>query len=149
MPEVVRVGSVESSQTLQTTIEEYFKQGKYDAIMQAIGMYSILIDKNRTIEDQRRLYGTVLSLLKNRIAGALGRAYSAWYADFPKLLDGLVAQGQVVTDKMSAEVLASHRAAFGHFRSADDFYFWALDDRRLTLEQIVRYFEKTVQVYGK
>lgn len=149
MSEVVRVSSVESSQTLLAAIEDYFKKGRYAEITQAIGMHSILIDRNHTIEDQHRLYRSVLTLLKNRIASTLGRQYAAWYSDFPKTLDGIVSAGQIVTDKISAEVLASHRAAYGPFKSADDFYFWALDDRRLTLEQIVKYFDKSVEVYGR
>jgi len=28
----------------------------------------------------------------------------------------------------------------------DEFFFWALDDRRLTLDQIVKYIEKTAEM---
>jgi hypothetical protein len=31
----------------------------------------------------------------------------------------------------------------------DHFFFWALDDRRLTLEQILKYIEKTAEMKGK
>lgn len=149
MPEVVRVSTVESSQKLLAAIEDFFKRGRYAEITQAIGMHSILIDSNHTIEDQKRLYRTVLTMIKDKIAGGLGRDYAAWYSDFPRTLDGIVSSGQVVTDKGSAEMLASYRAAHGAFRSADDFFFWALDDRRMSLEQIVKYFDKCVEVYGK
>ena len=32
---------------------------------------------------------------------------------------------------------------YGPFKSVDDFFFWALDDRRLTLDRIVNMIEKT------
>lgn len=145
MPEVVRVATVESSQTLLAAIEEYFKRGRYAEITQAIGMHSILIERNHTIEDQNQLYRKVLAMIKNRVAESLGRQYSAWYADFPKTLDAIVASRQVVTDKLAAEALSSHRAAYGPFRSVEDFYLWALDDRRLTLDQIVKYIDRSVE----
>jgi hypothetical protein len=112
-------------------------------------MHSIIIDSEHTIEDQNRLYRSVLNMLKDRIAASLGRQYAAWYAEFPKILDEIIGSGKVTTDKASVEVLASHRASHGAFRSADDFFFWALDDRRLTLEQIVKYFDACVEAYGK
>jgi hypothetical protein len=145
MPEVVKVSNIESSQKLAATIDEYFKKGRYAEITQAIGMHSLLIDSEHTIEDQARLYRSVLNMIKKRIAGNLDKGYAAWYADFPKIMDQLVTGGQIVTDKASAEVISSHCAAYGPFKSVDDFFFWALDDRRLTLDQIVTYIEKTAQ----
>jgi hypothetical protein len=149
MPEIVRVGAVESNEKILAAIEDYFKRGRYAEITQAIGMHAILIDPEHSIEDQNRLYRKILSMLKDRIAAALGRQYAAWYADFPHILDRIISGQNMVTDKGSAEVLASHRASHGAFRSADDFFFWALDDRRLTLEQIVKYFDKCVEAHGK
>ena len=149
MPEIVRVGAVETNQKLLAAIEDYFKRGRYAEITQAIGMHSVLIDPEHSIEDQNRLYRRVLTMLKDRISAELGRQYAAWYAEFPSILDGIISGQKIVTDKGSAEVIASHRASHGAFRSADDFFFWALDDRRLTLEQIVTYFDKCVEAYGK
>lgn len=147
MPEVVKVSTVESSQNLMAAIGEYFKKGRYAEITQAIGMHSILIDPQHTMEDQARLYRSVLNMTKNKIAGNLGKKYSSWYAEFPKIMDKFVSGGQVVTDKASSDVLASYRTAYGPFKSVDDFFFWALDDRRLTLDQIVKYIEKTAELH--
>ncbi len=149
MPEVVKVSTVETNEKLMDAVEGYFKKGRYAEITQAIGMHSILMEPERMIEDQARLYRSVLNMIKDRLAGALGRQYAAWYADFPKILDGIVTSGQNITDKRSADVLASHRAAFGLFKSVDEFYNWALYDRRLTLDQIVKYLGKTAEVQGK
>ncbi|OGW35789.1 MAG: hypothetical protein A2010_16755 [Nitrospirae bacterium GWD2_57_9] len=149
MPEVVKVSTVESSQKLTAAIEEYFKKGRYAEITQAIGMHSVLIDPQHTMEDQSRLYRSVLALLKKRIAEKLGKDYAGWYTDFPKIMDGMVAGGQVVTDKGSLDILSSHRAAQGPFKSVDDFFLWALDDRRLTLEQIVKYIETSAAIPRK
>ena len=132
MPEVVKVSTVESSQKLTAAIEEYFKKGRYAEITQAIGMHSVLIDPQHTMEDQSRLYRSVLALLKKRIAEKLGKA-----------------GGQVVTDKGSLDILSSHRAAQGPFKSVDHFFLWALDDRRLTLEQIVKYIETSAAIPRK
>ncbi len=149
MPEVVKVSAVETSERLMTAIEGYFKKGHYSDITRAIGLHSTLIEPGHMIEDQARLYRSVLNLIKDRIAGVLGRQYASWYADFPKILDGLVADGQIITDTRAADVLVSRRAAFGPFKSVDDFYTWALYDRRLPLDQIVKYLEKTAGVQVK
>jgi hypothetical protein len=147
MLEVVKVSTVESSQKLVAALEEYFKRGHYAEMTQAIGMHSVLIDPQHTMEDQARLYRAVLNMIKNRISGHLGKKYAEWYDDFPKLMDGIVTGGQIVTDKRAAEMISSHRSAFGPFKSVDDFYFWALDDRRLTLAEIVKYLEKTEELF--
>jgi len=143
MLDVVKVSTVETSQRLMSTIEDYFKSGRYAEITQAIGMYSILIDSEHTISDQRSLYRTVLTMIKNRLSGTLGKGYATWYADFPKLLDQSIAANRLVVDEIAAGVLSSHRAAAGPFKSLDDFFFWCLDDRRLALAQIVKYIETT------
>jgi hypothetical protein len=149
MPEVVKVSTVESAQKLREALEEYFKKGRYAEIAQVIGMHSILIDPQHSIQDQAKLYRSVLNMIKSRISGQLGKNYGGWYAEFPKIMDTLVAGRQVVSDQSSVEVLSSHRAAGGPFKSVEDFYFWALDDRKLSLEQIVKYIEKTADSYRK
>ncbi len=63
-----------------------------------------------------------------------------------KIMAAIAADRQVVTDQAAAEVLASHYAGSGPFTSVDAFFFWALDDRRLPLDQIVKYIEKTVEM---
>ncbi len=142
MPEVVKVSTVENNQDLMTLMGEYFKEGRYAEITQAIGMHSILIDSEHTTSDQTRLYRSVLNMIKDKERALLGAHYSPWYAKFPKLMDELIAAG-AVDDRSAAEAMTSHRSAFGQFKSLDDFFFWSLDDRRLTLDLIVRYIEKT------
>jgi len=149
MPEVVKVSTVETRQKLMATIEEYFKRGRYAEITQTIGIHSLLIESEHTIEDQAKLYRSVLNMIKAKLLEQLGRKYEGWYADFPQLMDKIVASGQIVTDKAASEMLASQRASYGRFLSVDEFYRWALDDRRLTLEQIVTYVNKTVDMYGR
>ncbi len=144
MPEVVKVSAIENNQDLLALIAEYFKAGRYAEMTQAIGMHSILIDSEHTISDQARLYRSVLNMIKDKMKAGLGKHYSAWYAGFPKLMDELIASGEAVNDQVAAEALASHRSAFGQFRSLDDFFFWSLDDRRLTLDLIMKYIEKTL-----
>jgi hypothetical protein len=143
MPDLVRVGNIEKKEELKKYLEELFKKGKYSEMTQAIGMHSLLIDPQHTLGDQAALYRFVLDMIKDRIRTSKGKAYAAWYASFPKLMDQLVSSNQIVTDKASADVIASHRAAYGPFKSLDDFFFWALDDRRLELDQIVKYIETT------
>ncbi len=146
MPELVRVSSVEKPDGLLSTINDQFGRGKYAEIIQAIGMYSLLADPEHTIEDQERLYGHVLDLLKEKIRDQDPRTYSAWLTSFPRHLDRIVEQGEIVTDSSAQTVLASHRAAYGMFPSLDAFYFWALDDRRLPLDQIIRYVLRTAEI---
>jgi hypothetical protein len=143
MADLVRVSDIEKKEKLRSYLEELFKKGKYAEITQAIGMYSILIDPEHTISDQSGLYHFVLDMIKERVRTTKGKGYAAWYTGFPKILDQIVAANQIVTDKAAAEVLASQRAALGPFKSLDDFFFWVLDDRRLPLEQIVKYIEQT------
>lgn len=150
MPDVVREANIANGDILKPYIETLFKKEQYPEIGLAIGMHSLLIDPEHTIRDQAGLYRLVLNLLKERIRGRKSDSYAAWYADFPASLDALVSANQVVTDKPSADVLASYRAAFGPFKSLDEFFFWALrTDRRLTLGQIVKYIEKTAEANGK
>jgi hypothetical protein len=146
MSEVVRVSYVEKKEELKTYLEELFKQKRYPEMYEAIGMHSLLIDPQHTMSDQAELYRFVLNLIKNRISAAKGKSYAAWYAAFPTVLDRFVAENQIITDASAADVIASHRAAYGPFKSLDDFFFWALDDRRLPLDQIVRYIEKTAEL---
>jgi hypothetical protein len=150
MPDVVREANIATMDILKPYIEALLKKEQYAEITLAIGMHSLLIDPEHTIRDQAGLYRLVLNLLKNRMRSRKGDSYAAWYADFPASMDKLVSANQLVTDKSSADVLASRRAAFGPFKSVDEFFFWALQtDRRLTLDQIVKYIEKTAEMNGK
>lgn len=143
MPEVVRVSTIEKEQSLMNSIEENFKKGRYDEITQAVGMHSVLIDPEHMMVGQARLYRVVLNLLKNRISEKLGKKYAAWYSDFPKIVDRIVADEQDKSDPASRAVLSSHLAAYGPFKSVDEFFTWALDDRRLTLGRLVQFIERT------
>ena len=143
MPEVVRVSTVENDQGLMASIEDYFKRGHYAELTQAIGMYSILIDPQHMMHDQAHYYRKVLDMIKDKVRTSLGKHYSAWYASFPKLMDEVISAGGEGNDKVAASMIASHREAYGPFKSVDDFFFWGLDDRRLALDQIVKYIEKT------
>ncbi len=149
MPEVVLVSNVEKMDKLKSYLEESFKKSRYSEITQAIGMHSLLIDPQHTMKDQADLYRGILNMIKERISLSKGKSYGAWYAAFPALMDKLVSSKQTMTDNASLEVITSHRDAYGPFKSVDDFFFWALDDRRLTLDQIVKYIEKTVELQGK
>jgi hypothetical protein len=141
MSELVLVSSIEKTEKLKTLLEQLFTQKRYSEMGQAIGMHSILIDPQHMMNDQASMYRFVLTLIKDRISKARGKSYSAWYADFPKIMDQMLSQNKIVTDAAAADVLASRRAAFGQFKSLDDFFFWALDDRRLPLGQIIHYIE--------
>jgi len=144
MPEVVRVSAVENDQGLVSSIEDYFKRGRYTELTQAIGIHSILIDPQHMTHDQSHYYRKVLDLIKDKVRAGLGKHYSAWYANFPKLMDEIVSAGVDGNDKLATSMIASRREAYGPFKSVDDFFFWGLDDRRLSLDQIVKYIEKTV-----
>ncbi len=146
MPELVRVSNVENLNDLKSYINDQFGQARYAEIIQAIGMHSILADPEHTLTDQEQLYRLVLNLLKSKISKDNASVYASWLASFPRHLDRLVEQGQIVTDAAAQSALASRRAAYGPFASLDAFYFWALDDRRLPLDQIVRYVLKTVEM---
>jgi hypothetical protein len=146
MPELVTVSSIDTMEKLKAKIEELFKKGQYVEITQAIGMYSLLIDPQHTISDQAQLYRMVLNMIKVKIRERKTKTHAAWYEHFPKLMDEIVSSGQIVTDAMSAAVISDHYAAYGSFKSLEDFFLWALDDRRLTLDQIVKYIEKTAEI---
>jgi len=143
MTELVTVSGIEDKERLKTYLADLFKRGQYTEMSQAIGMHSILIDPQNTIGVQSSLYHFALELIKERIRTAKGKSYSSWYTEFPKILDRLVASAQVVTDKRAVDVLASRRAAYGPFKSLEEFFSWALDDRRLPFAHIVKYIEKT------
>jgi hypothetical protein len=148
MSEVVHVSAIENEKGLMAALEEYFKKGRYAEITQAIGMHSLLIDPQHTMTDQARLYRAVLNMLKNKIAGKMGKTYALWYADFPKSMDRFVTSGEPGKNDRTREVLLSRHEAYGPFKSVDDFYFWALDERRLTLEQIAALLEKSSERFG-
>jgi hypothetical protein len=147
MAELVTVSRVEQIENLKTYINDLFARERYDEIMQAIGMHSILVDPENMTTDQEHLYHLVLNLLKKRVSGLDSRSYSAWLIAFPSLLARIVSQEELVTDDAARAVLASRHAAFGPFSSLDEFFFWALDDRRLTLAQIVRYTARTMEIH--
>ena len=141
MQEVVNVSSIENLDQLKSYIDAHFAKNKYTEITQAIGIHSILINSEHTITDQSRLYRQVLNLLKDRIKSNLGKSYAAWYAAFPKHANE--ASKLAGADKTAADAIDSRLHAYGPFKSVDDFFFWALDDRRLTLDHIVSMIEKT------
>ncbi len=143
MSELVMVSNVENTEKLKSHLVQLFSQKRYSEIMQAIGMHSILIDPQHMMSDQTSMYRYVLNMLKDRIGKVKGKTYAQWYEDFPKIMDQLVSANKVITNAAAADLLSSHRAAFGPFTSLDDFFFWALDDRRLSLGEIVRYIEST------
>lgn len=145
MPELVTVSNVERLEELKTYLNELFEKGKYAEITQAIGMHSILIDPEHMAGDQDHLYRLILNLLKKKINREHPKQYSAWITAFPSILDGFVKEGRIITDQAAQTALASRTSAFGAFTSLDEFYEWALEDRRLTLAQIVRYVEATLQ----
>ncbi len=147
MPEVVLVSNIEKMEKLKLYLEESFRNSRYSEITQAIGMHSLLIDPQHTMEDQAGLYHYILNMLKERIGKSKGKSYGAWYAAFPALMDKLVTSKQAVTNNASLEVITDHRDAYGPFKSVEDFFFWALDDRRLTLDEIVKYIEKTAEMH--
>lgn len=144
MPELVTVSRIESLESLKTYINEQFERGRYSEISQAIGMHSILIDPEHMISDQAALYQLVLNLLKKSVSRKNPKTYSAWLTAFPALIARLVKDNVIVTDAAAQSALAARHAAFGEFSSVDEFYAWALDDRRLPLDQIIRYVERTV-----
>jgi hypothetical protein len=141
MQEVVNVSSVENLDQLKSYIDAHFAKNKYYEITQAIGIHSLLIDSEHTLGDQKSLYRQVLNLLKDRLKAKLGKNYAAWYASFPKLMSE--ASMPAGTDKNVEDVIDSRLHGYGPFKSVDDFFFWALDDRRLTLDRIVSMIEKT------
>ncbi len=149
MPELVMVSSVDNIEKLRTNLRELFKKGRYSEITTSIGMYAVLMDPNRMLNDQRQLYGLVLNMIKDSLSGGKARNYASWLAAFPKILAEIVSSGKIVVDRAAADVVADYHNAYGPFSSVDDFYFWALTDRKLSLGQIVRYIEKTVELHNR
>jgi hypothetical protein len=149
MPVLVQVSSIDTLDKLKSNIAELFKKEQYTEITESIGMHSLFIDPQHTMSDQAGLYRLVLNMIKDRISRSMGKNYGAWYEHFPKLMDQLISAKHPETDAASFDVLSSHRDAYGAFKSLEDFFFWALDDRRLTLEQIVMYIERTAEKLGK
>ena len=146
MPELVTVSSVEKLESLRTTINKLFELGKFAEIIQSIGMHSILMEPEHMIGDQDSLYHLVLNLVKKKIHRQDPKRYSSWLIAFPALLSRIVDEGQVIADDAAQSALVSRLASFGPFTSLDEFYFWALDDRRLPLDQIIRYIERTLEM---
>jgi hypothetical protein len=105
MPELVRVSNVEKMDGLQSYINEQVARGKYAEIIQAIGMYSLLIDPEHTIADQERLYRQVLGLLKDKIRSKDPRIYALWLDSFPRHLDRIVEQEEIDKDASAQNVL--------------------------------------------
>ncbi len=146
MPENVFVSQVDSFDKTRAMIADFFQKGSYEEISRSIGIYSILCDPQHMLRDQNQLYRTVLDMLKDKITSEKGKASSSWVSSFPKRLSDAVTDNQPVLDEASRTVIVSRLNAYGQFRSLDEFYFWALDDRRLTLEQIIRLIEKTAEM---
>lgn len=149
MQEVVMVSSVENSEQLKANIARYFNEGRYFEITQAIGMHSLLIDPQHTMADQAVLYRFVLTLIKEKIRREHPKSYASWMQAFPTLMAAVAAGNTVVTDRAAADVVTSRMGAHGPFTSVDAFFFWALDDRRLALDEIMKYIEATVARFGK
>jgi hypothetical protein len=147
MPELVTVSSVEKLDSLRTTINELFEHGKFAEIIQTIGMHSIMMEPEHMISDQDSLYHLVLNLVKKKIQREDPKRYSAWLIAFPALLSRLVNEGQVIADDAAQSALVSRLTSFGPFTSLDEFYFWALDDRRLPLDQLIRYIYRTTEMH--
>jgi hypothetical protein len=110
-------------------------------------MHSILMEPEHMIGDQDSLYHLVLNLVKKKIQREDPKRYSAWLITFPALLSRLVDEGQVVSDDAAQSALVSRLTSFGPFTSLDEFYFWALDDRRLPLDQLIRYIYRTTEMH--
>jgi len=146
MPELVTVSSCEKLESLRTTINELFENGKYAEIIQSIGMHSILMEPEHMIGDQESLYHLVLNLKKKKVQREDPKQYSSWLLSFPALLSRIVNEGQILSDDAGQSALVSRLASFGPFTSLDEFYFWALEDRRLPLDQIIRYIDRTIEM---
>jgi len=146
MPELVTVSSVEKLESLRTTINELFENGKYSEIVQSIGMHSILMEPEHMIGDQDSMYHLVLNLMKKKIQREDPKRYSSWLIAFPALLSRIVDEGQVIVDDAAQSALVSRLTSFGPFTSLDEFYFWALDDRRLPLDQLIRFIDRTIEM---
>jgi len=149
MPELVTVSSVQRLDELKTRINDLFERGRYAEITLSIGMHSILVEPEHMISDQDHLYHLVLNLLKNKVIREDPKAYASWVIAFPALLAEIVKEGRIITDRAAQDVLASRHDAFGPFSSIDEFWFWALEDRRLPLEQMMSYIRATIEMHRK
>ena len=149
MPQLVQVASVQQLESLKTYVNELFEKNRFSEISQAVGMHSILVDPEHMIRDQEQLYRLVLNLLKKKVASEVPHTYAAWMNAFPSLLASISEGKQPAPDASAQAVLASYHAAYGLFTSLDSFYFWALDDRRLPLDQIVLTIRKTVDMHKR
>ena len=147
MTDILMVSNVENMEKLRSTVEELFKQGRYDEVSRAIGMFSLFTDPGHTLIDQSQLYHHVLDLIKNKVSTENRNNYSSWLSAFPALMAKIAEDRTAVIDKTSANALASHHSSHGPFRSVDEFFVWGLDDRRLTLDNIVKYIEKTLKMH--
>lgn len=146
MPDLVTVSSVEKLESLRTTINDLFEQGKYSEIVQSIGLHSIMMEPEHMIGDQDSLYHLVLNLIKKKVHRGDPKRYSSWLIAFPALLSRIVDEGQVISDDAAQAALVSRLASFGPFTSLDEFYFWALEDRRLPLDQLIRFIDRTLEM---
>lgn len=149
MPQLVTVSSIENSDKLMNYVNDLFERRRYAEITHAIGMHSILIDPEHMIGDQDSSYHLVLNLLKKRLVKEQGASYSAWLTEFPVILAGMVEKRLLVTDEAAQSALASRHSAFGPFSSLDEFYFWALEDRRLPIDQIIAYIDKSIELHHR
>ncbi len=143
MPESVYESQVASLEGVKAVITDLFQMGKYEDIPRAIGLYSVTADPQHTISAEAQLERFVLDLIKNRIRKGREKSYGLWLESFPKLLAKVVSKKQL-SDAQSLEVIASYEAGRG-FRSLDEFFFWAMDDRLLPLGQIVECIERTAK----
>jgi hypothetical protein len=146
MPDLVTVSSVEKLESLRTTINDLFERGKYAEIIQSIGLHSIMMEPEHMIGDQDSLYHLVLNLIKNKVHRKDPKRYSSWLIAFPALLSRIVDEGQVIADDAAQSALVSRLTSFGPFTSLDEFYFWALEDRRLPLDQLIRFIDRTLEM---
>src|SRR4030067_2013957 len=126
MPDILMVSNVENIEKLRSTVEELFKQGRYEEVSRAIGMYSLFTDPGHTRIDQSQLYHHVLDLIKNKISKENRTSYSSWLSAFPKLMAELAAGHTVVIDKASADALASHHGSPRPCRAGGGFFGWGL-----------------------
>lgn len=149
MPETVYASQAETKERALSSIADLFAKGKYEEVSRVIGMYSIMTDPQHTMADQAQLYRSALEMIKNKVRSSKGPEYAAWLTSFPEIMRSLTASKQVVTDALAVDIIASRLDAYGPFRSVDDFYAWALDDRRLTLGQTVKYIEKTAELFKR
>lgn len=146
MKETVKVEKLENIDQLKSYIEELFRKGLYDEINQAIGMHSLFIKPEYTRKDRHALLSYLLGLIKGKINKEHASGYYAWLSAFPKLLADIIANKSAIAGKASGHVLASRQSGYGPFMSLDDFFFWAMEDNRISLGDAVYYIEKTAEL---